>query len=338
MRKEQLWELRERLREHPATPERSRHCGRTRYQKRVQLVTAGGTAWWQGVLCCRARVCPSCHAARRFQLAREVDFVVNERESEARTQSWLATFTVRHSASDPVSLTRQVRHAWRYVLQSRAWQTFKSEHRCEWIAAEEVTYGDNGFHPHIHALLMPRKPIVSYGDDWPEFMQGETEAESLLRELWERAVRRKVGEQHAPDARHGVDMRPCDSSQYLTKLGLELTDPSQVKGSSALDLLVSGKVDKYMELQRSRARARDITFSRGLRGIRDSMPKSGEIAELADISGSEWGLMLHRTGWRGVLAVAIASKDPETAQHSIAEVMAGRMPKTAPVAEPVPRA
>lgn len=327
MRKEQLWELRERLREHPGTPERSRHCGRTRYQKRVQLVTAGGTAWWQGVLCCRARVCPACHAARRFKLAREVDFVVNERESESRSQSWLATFTVRHAASDPVSLTRQVRHAWRYVLQSRAWQNFKQEYSAEWVAAEEVTYGANGFHPHIHALLMPRKPIEAYGDGWPEWMQGENAAEGLLRDLWERAVRRKLGDAHAPDARHGVDMRPCDSSQYLTKLGLELADPGNVKGSSALELLVNGHVDKYIELQRSRTRARDITFSRGLRGIRDAMPKSGEIAELADISGTEWGVMMHRTGWRGVLAVAMAAKTPETAERAISDVMQGRMPQ-----------
>lgn len=328
--------MREQLREHPSLPLRSRLCGRTRYTKRVQLVTAGGSAWWQGVVCCRARVCPSCHAARRFKLAREVDYVVNEREGETRKQSYLATFTVRHQAADPVSITRQVRHAWRYVLQSRAWQRFKQETGCQWIAAEEITFGANGFHPHIHALLMPQRALRAHGQVSPLWAAHELEAEGLLRDLWERAVTRKMGDSHTPDAWHGVDIRECDSAQYLTKLGLELTDPAQVKGSSALELLTSGQVDRYIELQQSRTRARDVTFSRGLAGIRDAMPKSAEIAELADISGSDWGTMVHRTGWQGVLAVAMASRDPESAAAAIHEVLHyGRLPRKAPRADTI---
>jgi hypothetical protein len=329
VRKEQVLEMREQLRDHPELPLRSKHCGRTRYQKTVQLMTAGGAAWWHGVVCCRARVCPSCHVARRFKLAGEVNHVVNEREGETSAQSYLATFTVRHHTADPVTITRQVRHAWRAVLQSRGWQTFRKRHGTEWIAAEEITFGDNGYHPHIHALLMPRQPLAVLDETWQVDGGGRLEVEGLLCDLWSRAVERKLGAEHAPDARYAVDVRECDASQYLTKIGLEMTDPTQVKGCNALELLASGQVDRYMELQASRTRARDITFSRGLRDIREAMPAHGEMAELAEVSGSDWGLMYHRMGWRGPLAVAMAARDPETAQRAIADVLHGKMPSKA---------
>lgn len=342
LRKERVYELREELRRRPELPVRTRHCGVTRYQKRVQLVTAGGTAWWAGVVCCRARVCPTCHVARRFKLAREVEHVVLERETETRAQSYLATLTVRHSAEDPVSITRDVRKAWRLVLQSRAWQRLRAEHQLEWIAAEEVTHGKNGYHPHVHALLMPRKPLAQW--DEPTDEQGERvaswlydtgvagryHAEVVLAEQWKRAVARAMGPGHEPSGAHGVDFSECDAPGYLTKIGLELTDPSVVKGSSALELLASGHVDRYLELQLSRTRARDLTFSRGLRAIRESQPSTGEVAELAELSGTEWGRIVHRAGWRGPLAIAMASRDPESAHAAIREVVHhGRLPNPA---------
>lgn len=320
---------------------RLRQCGAVRYQRTVQLLTAGGAvAWWQGVICCRARVCPPCFVARRFGQALEIEHTVTERESETRQQSYLATFTVRHSAADPVSLTRDVRAAWRFLLQSRAWRTFVKEHQLEWVVAEEVTRGEKGWHPHMHAMLMPRRPFRRYAGRhasdphrvdmvtidgveravpvapspvWEAAgVAGELESYVLLRDLWERAVRRKLGPEHAPDARHGVDVRPCDSAAYLTKLGLELADPAVVKGRSPLAMLEAGDVDRYMELQMSRSRARDITFSRGLAGIRDSMPAGEPPAELLELVGSDW-FVLRSRGWEKPLEVAERAKDPESA-------------------------
>jgi hypothetical protein len=312
------WRLREELRQHPLAPLRLSHCGALRYQRSVQLLTAGGaTAWWQGVVCCRARVCPPCFVARRFQQALEIEHTVRERERETQKQSFLATLTVRHQSADPVSLTRKVRVAWRDLLQSRAWRVFTKDYGLEWIVAEEVTRGDNGWHPHMHALLMPRKAI--------DLQNVWTSLAPHMHDWWCRSVKRKIGAEHEPSREHGCDLRPCDSAEYLAKLGLELADPAMVKGRSPLALLAAGERDQYMELQMSRSRARDITFSRGLGGIRESMPEGEPPAELLEIAGSDWGLMRHR-GWDKPLEVAEAAKDPESAAVAL-EVALGRRRK-----------
>jgi hypothetical protein len=320
LRRIEAWSLREDLREHPRAPARLRHCGVYRYATTVQLLTSGEGRWWHGVIQCRARVCPPCFVARRFRNAAEIEHVVTEREAETQKQSFLATFTVRHHAHDPVSLTKGVRAAWRRMLQSRRWQTFREDFGLEWIVAEEVTRGENGWHPHLHALLMPRKRIDP-DDVWSQAYD--------FHAWWSRAVTKQLGKEHAPSREHGCDLRACDSAAYLTKLGLELSDPSMVKGRSPLDLLDHGEIERYLDLQLSRTRARDITWSRGLKGIRDAMPEPAPPAELAAITGTEWGRIRHQ-GFAVPLEIAEHATDPEAANEAIARALAGESPARDP--------
>lgn len=339
LRRVDAWELRERLRGHPAMPARSaRHCGHTRYMREVELRTSGDGAWWHGVVQCRARVCPPCFMARRFRAAHEIEHVATEREAETRCQSWLATFTVRHSAADPVSITRDVRKVWRKLLQSRAWQELRKRYGVEWIAAEEVTRGENGWHPHMHALVMPRvqlgnaNPFIleqmldaSGNLDWSKPVMTTPEACALegFEEIWERLVERHLGKDHVPSREHGADFRPCDSAAYLSKLGMELSDPAIVKGRSPLAMLDAGDVDRYVELMLTRSRARDITFSRGLTLIRDTLPIPDEPAELLKLAGTEWTSLLAR-GPLVPLEVADTCDTPETARARVDELLRGK--------------
>lgn len=293
---------------------RTRACGVWRYQKNVELrITFGATPWWHGVVCCRARVCPVCWLARRFAAAREVEWTVTERENATHCQSVLATMTVRHKAGDPVTLARGVRAVWRRFIQSRAWRVFKAEYGCEWIIAEEVTRGDNGWHPHLHALLLPSVPIPL--DDMYALS-------GAWFHWWCRHVRRELGEARVPLPAHGCDLSPCDSARYLTKLGLELADPRAVKGRAPLALLEQGEIDPYMELQCARTRARDITYSRGLHTIREAMPEGADFALLAEVPGIDWGLLRHR-GWAIPLEIAERSTTPETAAAVIRRALDG---------------
>jgi hypothetical protein len=198
---------------------------------------------------------------------------------------WLVTLTVRHAAEDPVSICRAVRACWRKVLAGRAWQTFKREAQLEWIAAEEMTFGANGWHPHIHALLLPGNYDARREWDFPLWWY----------ERWSTIVVRELGERFRPDPLHGADVRPCNAEQYLSKLGIELTDAAVVKGRSPLQLLRDGQTDRYLELQRSRHRARDITWSRGLRDLRDAAePESGEPTVVLSLRGSEYERLANR--------------------------------------------
>lgn len=65
------------------------------------------------------------------------------------------TFTVAHSFGDDVALLlQQLRDASRKMKQSTGWRQFKAD--CECVGqytSLETTYGNNGFHPHMHSLF-----------------------------------------------------------------------------------------------------------------------------------------------------------------------------------------
>lgn len=341
MRRVDSWRLREEVREHPRATGRQRACGANRYATHVELrrQAEGGTAWWHGVVQCRARMCPVCWISRRFKAAAEVAWTIGARERNTGMQSFLITLTIRHSADDPVSIVRDVRGCWRSLTQSRAWRKWATEHGLQWICAEEVTRGPNGWHPHIHVLVMPTKAIDP---------RDTYSLSGLLFMHWQRTVARRMGEEHAPQrearrCRHcnhdrtrrerdrvfcakcdreweghaiGCDMRPCDAAGYLTKLGYELADPAAQKGDAPLAMLERGNIDDYMLLQQTRHRARDITYSRGLKCHRDDRPEGEDPITLLAVRGSDWGRM-RNVGWGFPLEVAEASESERTARAAI---------------------
>ncbi|HVJ24366.1 MAG TPA: hypothetical protein VM756_10570, partial [Burkholderiales bacterium] len=238
----------------------------------------------------------------------------------------LATFTVRHQASDHVSLTREVRACWRSLLQRRKWRLWSKQHGAEWICAEEITRGDNGWHPHLHTLLMPQRDIDA------------EEAGGEFFEDWHDTVERRLGPEHCPSWEHGVDLRPCDSATYVTKIGLELTDVANAKGRSPLALLEDAAngdprgLELYVQLQRERRRARDLSWSRGLKSIRDSLPDRGEPALLLELRGSEWG-RLRQLNALAALTVA-EQAEPELARAAV-ERMIGPIDGDTPELTPI---
>lgn len=235
----------------------------------------GKSAWAHGVVRCRARICPVCWIGRRAKLANEIAATVEARNAATGITPSLLTLTIRHSAADPVAIVKAVRKAWQRMQRTRAWRTWSQSHGLQWIAAEEITRGEHGWHPHMHVLLLPEK----------EVLPGE---QTDLYNWWSTAVEKQMDAAHVP-LPLGVDLRSCTASLYLTKLGLELADPNVVKGRSPLALLADGLVDEYMALQLSRHRARDITWSRGLQRVKPT----AEIEVLGSLWGSEWDRLVH---------------------------------------------
>jgi hypothetical protein len=291
--------------EHPSAPARLQRCGRDRYQSKVEVLAAGGSAWFDGVQRCRSRACPVCWVSRRAKLAHEIQHVVDTRVRETRQMPLLATLTIRHSAEDPVSICRSVRSCWRKFIQRRGWRQFRDDAQLEWVIAEEVTLGDHGWHPHLHALLLPRRSagdVLQRADWWYE--------------TWAAIVERELGAAHVPSPEHGTDLRPCTTAGYLTKLGLELTDAGAVKGRAPLALLQAGALNEYMELQLSRHRARDLTWSRGLRPYRDSLPPPPPSELKLRLRGSEYE-RLHARGHDACLATLDAAAHGADAQSTV---------------------
>ena len=128
----------------------------------------------------------------------------------------LLTLTVRHRYGDELAALRQgVANAWTRFINGAPWKLFRERVGfVGFIRALEVTHGGNGWHPHLHVVLLVQ--------------DGAALAAELawLSERWQACVVRELGAAAEPDAAHGVDLRPCYRADYLAKLGLEVTAPS----------------------------------------------------------------------------------------------------------------
>jgi hypothetical protein len=207
----------------------------------------------------------------------------------------MATLTVRHSERDGVDIVKGVRACWRTMLQGRSWQLYKRSRGIELIAAEEITRGENGWHPHLHVLLLPKLEQATDLHDADALWWGDK---------WRRIVERKLGAEHVPSREHGTDLRPCRIAEYLSKLGIELTDAGEAKARSPFDLLRGGAVDEYLSLQLARKRARDVTWSRGLRELRDSLPERPEPRTLYEPTAGEFEVAAARGNLLAALEAA----------------------------------
>jgi hypothetical protein len=270
-----VWAARDTLREHPRTPERARKCGQVRFTRYPQIRRCEGEgevrAWWEGDIRCRSRLCPVCWVGKRAKTAAQISYVAEEWSKQHKTPIQMATLTVKHQATDSADLVLQVRDCWKAMLQGRSWQQYKKHRGTEVIAAEEITRGENGWHPHMHVLLLSRVPEMFPEPDSP-FSDAV-----WWSQRWRSIVERKLGREHIPSAAHGVDLRPCNVAHYISKVGLELTDAADVKSRSPLDLLKQGQLDLYVGLQLLRTKRRDITWSRGLIELRDQTPRKPSV-------------------------------------------------------------
>lgn len=138
------------------------------------------------------------------------------------------------------------------------------------IKALEVTWGQNGWHPHYHILIFIDKELSDY-DTAP------------LVELWQNSCR--LANLPIPNAKYGLDFREGEYSEYVTKWGWgvesEMTKGHLKKGRgsnwSAWDLLKyyafgdGDDVEKYGKLFQEFAiyfkGSQQLHWSRGLKAM-----------------------------------------------------------------------
>jgi hypothetical protein len=194
----------------------------------------------------------------------------------------MLTLTVRHHLGDELRGQRVgLANAYRRFTRGEPWKRFLE--RVGYVGSVrglEVTHGwANGWHSHLHAAFLVRHP---------ELLAAEM---AWLSERWEESVVRELGPGAAPNAAHGLDLRPCYQADYLAKLGLEIASPGRAKAGRegsrtpweiAADLCAErDPEDTRSEAERELARlndehlwrlwceemrgARMLTWSRGLR-------------------------------------------------------------------------
>lgn len=291
-----------------------RACSRQRYYLRpwqrpriracgFAMLAAGGTvgvavapdgrASYQGLATCGSVwECPCCAMKIKARRAEEVRQVV---ERHGADRCALLTLTVRHGFGDDLKRLRvSLADAWRGFTRGKSWKRFvEAAGVVGTIRALEVTHGANGWHPHLHILLLIDDPDAIDADGQ---LRWDAPDLSWLSKRWRTMVARYCGAKHEPDDQHGVTIAPCRASDYISKLGLELSDPgakvARGKGRTPLEIaqdiadathaVKRGQLSRRIERDRDVALwrlyceamrgARQLTWKRGLKasaGIRD---------------------------------------------------------------------
>ncbi|MGC8905569.1 protein rep [Thermus sp.] len=131
----------------------------------------------KGLLTCGSSwACPVCSPREALGLAHRLERVV----ARLAGQGWrvaMATLTVRHERRDSLEAT--------FGALSSAWRWLVSHYRVKghlrhtlWFRGTEITFGPNGWHPHLHLLLV----FPPGRDPWA--------LEDPLWEAWAEAVER----------------------------------------------------------------------------------------------------------------------------------------------------
>ena len=183
------------------------------------LVASGKPgAWstsWQGVLSCgHIWTCPVCSAKLRAERVARID-----RALQVAGGRWqMVTFTVGHRQGMPLqALLQGLAKAFRRVKQGGKLQHVWKGRVSASVRAFEVTFGENGWHPHVHALLRT--------SEWSENERAE------LVKRWKRAVVEALGPDCLPSDARGVVWSPSfdaahaderKRARYLGKLGAEV--------------------------------------------------------------------------------------------------------------------
>lgn len=171
-----------------------------------------GTAHYGGLQVCKSVwMCPVC--AAKISERRREDLTLglkNWHSQKGARRVLLVTFTLSHSRNDALSVVLRRLTRARSLLVSGRWaNSFNDTHRIVgYVRSLEVTYGDNGWHPHLHVL---------YFFD-AEVNIGRFEEEIKLR--WSQCVQ-KTGTYAS--WQYGVDVRYTDKdvADYVAKWGKE---------------------------------------------------------------------------------------------------------------------
>ena len=170
-------------------------------------------AFYSGLqVCANVWCCPIC-AAKISERRREELKIAIDRAKEQGLNVCMLTLTAPHYAGQNLTeLLDKMQAAyiklWRDKAGKRLIQRFGLVGR---IRAFEVTYGDNGFHPHFHVLLF-----------YPNSVRVEpAEMEDAVFPVWLNACTKKG--LPAPSRKHGVkvDLGYGAVETYIAKWGLE---------------------------------------------------------------------------------------------------------------------
>lgn len=261
------WELRDRLRGHSSL-KGMRRCGAAVVGEagvQVRHKAAIGHYFTGVATCGSVWACPSCQRKVRQRRAVELDVAMRRWIADGGVCVFV-TLTASHRPGERLRhVFDDVAAAFRGMLSGRWWKGFREDHDVAgFVRAREVTYGEAGWHPHIHAVLFVRRARVD-------------RAERIGQELvsrWQAQVG-KLGRRAVTAAQ---DVGVVDSvpavAEYMCKV-----DPLSSSMPVALELARA-------DLKTGKGLAPLQIAARAVQAFREAFDALGRRARFA---GSEWG-------------------------------------------------
>ena len=185
-----------------------------------------GCAGFGGLVTCGSVwACPVCSAKIATKRAAELDKLIRWNVDRGGSVG-LLTLTMRHHKGQRLrELRRGLTGAWRHITESRGWKQAKTDLGLDgYVRAIECTHSvDNGWHLHIHVLLIFDGPL------------SQEMAELLALEVWERWAAGLARQGLTALQEHAVDVRIGDHAlerlgKYINKLAFEAVGGRWKKG------------------------------------------------------------------------------------------------------------
>jgi hypothetical protein len=269
---------------------------------------------WNGAETCGSVwACPECSRLIRTKRAQDLGRL----QEWAGTGAYLVSLTVRHAMGlDLRWLRRGVANAWRRVVRGQPWQRFLARAGLlGYVRALETTHGPNGWHPHLHLIV-----IGTPG--WPSTMLGNRTASEWLGARWANAVEAELGPEQRPDHEHGCKVTQLAGSGYLIKMGLELVidwtkqarpdvrNPRRGPWQIAADWVRFHEPEDralWQAYAEGMKGAQQLTWSRGLRklaSLEQELPDEviatdGGGREVGSVSRQDWEWLASGVGEQG---------------------------------------
>jgi hypothetical protein len=291
-------------------------------------------AFFSGVrTCSRVWVCPVCSAKISERRRQELTEAIIQAKAMGLHVK-LLTVTIPHGLGDDLNVILSgLLKAWSKTTSGRVAANLRDLlGLVGTIRASEVTYGQNGFHPHFHVLLFLDK-------GW-----SDSSVKNAFTPVWQNACR--LAGLPIPSDRHGVDVRDgTEASKYVSKWGLEseMTKGHSKKGKQggmtpfdflraifAQDENSPWFAGLYLVYEKAFKGKRQLHWSAGLRKLLQLAPEATdeEIAAtqeesacvLAELSADQWRAIAHAKAQSHVLDLAEAR--PEVLQRVIEQLTA----------------
>ncbi len=304
---------------------RTTKCMHWRLPDREIQVQKGATndrAFYHGLqVCAMPWTCPVCATKISERRRQEVAKAIKQAEALG-LQVFLLTLTVPHGLGDDVNdILNKMMAAWKRLWQGRQGQELRNSlglfgH----IRALEVTHGENGFHPHFHALLFfhPQQATAAGWGSLPWIWQKVAVRSGLPAPSIDRGCRIDDGSRAAQYVAKGVWGLESEVTKGHVKSGRKgartpfdlLRD--YMHGDKAAGSLWRVYVDAF-------AGRRQLHWSVGLKKLLSiaelsddeiaNKPEDEQSLLLASITDEQWRVIFKRKQESAVLDLAEISAD-----------------------------